>query len=206
MIERTTWFQLQPLYQYVRQQSEKKQFFKYIEIGSTFFLIATFLFLAIMPTATAISSLVGEIKSKEVLSVSMSSKISDIMQAQESFSQIQEDYSIIESSYPSLPKFNESASVISYISKESSTPIKQLRFQLNNKDDQTSSSDAFAVNLTTLGTYKSILNSIEGLSSARRLVNIKSVQISQIDENKINGNQLNLTINADLYYLSANND
>lgn len=206
MIERTTWFQLQPLYQYIRQQSENKHFLKYVEIGSTFFLIAIFLFFAIMPTATAISSLIGEIKSKEILSSSMSSKISDIMQAQESFSQVQENYSVIESSYPSLPKFNQSASTISYVSKQSSTPIRQLRFQLNNKDNQTSNSDTFSVNLTTSGTYRSILNSIEGLSNVRRLVNIKSVQISQIDENQIGSNQLNLTINADLYYLSANND
>lgn len=207
MIERTTWFQLQPLYRYIRQQSENRQFLKYTEIGLTFSLIAIFLFFAIMPTANAISSLIGEIRSKQTLSSSMSTKIYDIVQAQGSFSQAQQDYSVIESSYPTLPKFSESASTVSYVSRSSSTPIKQVRFQLSNNDNQSQkSSDTFGVNLTTVGSYKAILDSIEKLSNVRRLVDIKSVQISQADENQIGSNQLNLTINADLYYLSPNND
>ena len=206
MIEKTTWFQLQPLYRYVRQQSENREFIKYVEIGSTFFLIAIFLFFAIMPTASAISTLIGEVNSKKEISSAMSSKISNIMQAQESFSQVQEKYSTIESSYPSLPKFYQSSSVISYVSKDTSTPIKQIRFQIDNSDksDQ-SKSDTFGLNLNTVGSYQSILDSVEKLSNSRRLIDIKSIQISQADSKQSAG-QLNLTINADLYYLSQNND
>lgn len=205
MIEETNWFQLQPLYRYVRQQSENKQFLKYIEIGSTFFLIAIFLFFAIMPTATAISSLIGEIKSKEVLSNSMSTKISSILKAQDSFSQVQEDYSVIESSYPALPRFNDSALTISYVSRQSSTPIKQVSFQLNDKEKQNSDLDAFGLSLSTAGSYRSILTAIDGLSNVRRLVNIKSIQIST-DDKSTSDSQLNLSISANLYYLSSNNE
>lgn len=203
MIEQTSWFQLQPLYRYVRQQSENRQFLKYLEIGATFFLIAIFLFFAIMPTASAISSLLGEIKSKETLSSSMSSKISSIMAAQDSFSQIQADYLILESSYPSRPNFYKAASTFSYVSKQSSTPINQLKFQLNG-DGQ----DNFGVNVNTFGSYTSIIDSIEKISNARRLMNINSIQISKPEQNKTSPatNQLNLNISVDMYYLPQNND
>lgn len=207
MIEKTTWFQLQPLYRYIREQSENRQFAKYIEIGATFFLIAIFLFFAIMPTASAISTLIGEVNSKKELSASMSSKISNIMEAQESFSQVQEDYALIESSYPSQPKFYQSATIVSYISKDTSTPIKQIKFQIDKQNQSNTDSDTFGLNLSTVGSYQSLLNSIEELSNTRRLVDIKSIQISQIDDKQQTGdNQLNLTINADLYYLSPQND
>ena len=203
MIEKTTWFQLQPLYNYVRRQSENRQFLRYIEIGSTLFLIAIFLFFAIMPTASDISSLIGEINSKKTLSSAMSAKLDNIMQAQESFSQIQADYSVLESSYPSLPNFYQSAKVFSYISKESSTPIKQIHFQLNNeKTDSNNNQDTFSVGLDTTGSYYSIISSIEKISSARRLIDIKSIQItSNSPENSLSSSQLNLNISANLYYL-----
>lgn len=204
MIEKTTWFQLQPLYKYIRQQSENRQFFRYLEIGGTFLLMSIFLFSAILPTATAISSLVGDIKSKETLSAAMSTKITNIMQAQDSFSQVQGNYSVLESSYPSLPNFYKSASVFSYISKESSTPIKQIRFQLDDNSTDTKK-DTFGINLNTVGSYRSLIDSIEKISNNRRLVDIKSIQISQINDKQTNTNQLNLTVSADLYFLSKDN-
>lgn len=86
MIEKTTWFQLQPLYHYLRQQSEKQKFLKQLEIGATFSLVAIFLFTAITPTAKAIFSLIGEIKSKELTTASMKSKIINILEAQSNYS------------------------------------------------------------------------------------------------------------------------
>lgn len=203
MIEQTNWFQLQPLYQYIRKQSENRQFFKYVEIGATFFLIAIFLFFAIMPTASAISSLIGEIKSKETISNNMSKKIASIMQAQESFSQIQGDYSVIESSYPVLPNFYKSVHVFSSISRETSTPIKKVSIGLAGDDeDKKDDINIFTVNLNTIGTYSSLLNSINKISGTRRLVDIKSIKITQDSkDSQSSTNQLNIDLSADLYYL-----
>ncbi len=199
MIEQTSWFQLQPLYRYVRQQSENRQFLKYLEIGATFLLIAIFLFFAIMPTASAISSLLGDIKSKETLSSSMSTKIANIMAAQDSFSQIQANYSVIESSYPTNPHFSKAASTFSYVSKESSVPISQMKFQLTDNNQ-----NSFGVSISSIGSYSSIIDSIEKTSNARRLMNIKSIQISRPEkDNNLTSNQLNLNISVDMYYLSG---
>ena len=77
MIEKKTWFQIQPLYQHVRRQAENKKTVKYVEIGTTFSLIAVFLFAAIAPTASAISKLIGEIKAKELTVKEMKTKINN---------------------------------------------------------------------------------------------------------------------------------
>ena len=66
---------IRPLYQYLRKQAENKKTAKYIEVAATFTLITIFLFLAIKPTALAISSLVGEIKSKEIASQKCKNRI-----------------------------------------------------------------------------------------------------------------------------------
>lgn len=198
MIEQTSWFKLQPLYRYIRLQAENRQFLKYIEIAATFFLIAIFLFSAIMPTASAISSLIGEIKSKETMSTAMSAKISNIMQAQESFAQIQEDYSVLESSYPTNPNFYQSAATISSLSKEVSTPIKQISFVL----DGQSQSDTFDLNFTNNGNYLPLISYIEKLANTRRLMSINSISISQVNADSSSSSpQLSLTVNTSLFYL-----
>jgi Tfp pilus assembly protein PilO len=176
---------------------------RYVEIASTFFLIAIFLFFAIMPTASAISSLIGEIKSKETTSTAMSVKIGSIMQAQESFAQIQEDYSILESSYPTNPNFYQSAATISSLSKEASAPIKQIGFMLDDPTtNNTNKSDTFELSFTTTGTYSPLISYIEKLAHTRRLIDIKSINISQISLDGTSlSNQLNLNVNANLFYL-----
>lgn len=208
MIEQTSWFHLQTLYSYIRKQSEKRQFSKYIEIGSTFVLITIFLSFAIMPTMSAISSLIGDIKSKEILSSSMSAKITNIMAAQDSFSQIQSDYSVLESCYPTLPNFYKSASIFLSISKNSSIQTGKINFQISSKEDtEESSSEKFGISTNSSGQYLALINAIDKISKNRRLINIRTIQINQSPKDAASlNNQLNLNISTDLYYLPKNND
>lgn len=209
MIEKTTWFQLQPLYRYLRQQAENQKFLKYLEIGSTFFLIAIFLFTAIAPTASAISSLVGEIKSRELTTKNMKEKISNILLAQEDYSAVQEKYQILESSYPTSQEFYNSASTFSSISKESSTSLKQLSFNLNDEVISNGESPlSFGLNISTGGSYSAILDMIKKISNDRRIINISSIQISQpsADDKTAEPNHINLNLSTDLFYLPINSD
>ncbi|MCW1949569.1 MAG: type 4a pilus biogenesis protein PilO [Candidatus Shapirobacteria bacterium] len=155
-----------------------------------------------MPTASAISSLIGEIKSKETISAAMSTKISSIMKAQDSFAQIQEDYSVLESSYPTNPNFYQSAATISSVSKEVSTPIKQLGFMLGENNDNADKTNTFQLNFTTVGSYLPIISCIEKLANTRRLINIDNITISQtsLDGSSLS-NQLSLNVSANLFYL-----
>ena len=210
MIEKTTWFQLQPLYRYIRQQAENQKFLKYLEIGSTFSLIAIFLFSAIAPTASAISSLVGEIKSKELTTKNMKQKINNILLAQQDYSAVQEKYQKLESSYPTSQEFYNSASAFSSISKETSSYIKQLKFNLSDETNPNKVGPlSFGVNLSTEGSYSSILDAIKKISNGRRLIDINSIQITQsaVDGNKVlNPTNISLSLSTNLFYLPINSD
>ncbi|MDD4937578.1 MAG: hypothetical protein PHX34_00950 [Candidatus Shapirobacteria bacterium] len=208
MITKPTLNQIRPFYQYLRQQAENKKIAKYLEITATFTLITIFLLLAIKPTALAISSLVGEIKSKELASQKMHSKINSIIQAQDSFSQAQEKYFILESGFPSNPNFYQAAVNFYTISKESSINIKQLNFNISNIDDskkEKSLTKSFQIDITANSQYQSTLSFIKGLLNNRRLVDISSIRFSRPDDknqtsNSLNSGFVNLNISSNLFY------
>jgi len=208
MIEKTTWFQLQPLYQHLRQQAENKKSFKYLEIGATFFLIAIFLFTAIAPTATAISKLIGEIKSKEILEKKLKAKINSIILAQDNYSLMQENskYQVLESSFPSRPRYYQSALVFSSSSKESNTSLNQLTFDPTKKEPSspTDQKQLYGVNVSTQGEYRSSLDMINKITNNRRLTDIESIQLSQLDQKEKSSSSsafINLNLSTSLFYL-----
>jgi Tfp pilus assembly protein PilO len=197
--------QLQPLYRFLRQQAENKKFLKYLEIGATFGLIAVFLFFAILPTASAISGLVGEINSKEIYIKNMKTKINSILQAQQTYAQAQEKYSVLESSFPSTQKFYESATNFSGASKQSSISLSQLKFDLSNSQSSgLTAGKSFNVSIFGNGQYAAALDFIKKISNSRRLISIDSIQISQPnDQNsdvKSPSGTVNLNMSSDLFF------
>ena len=196
MIEQTNWFKVQSLYRYVRQRTEDKKVFKYVEVGATFALIAIFLITAIAPTASAISQLIGEINSKELTTKSMKQKIANIVSSQDSYAKIQEQYQILESAYPSKPEFYQAASIFSSASKQAGVSIDQLRYNLsgnNNSDAQKKYS--YNIICSSNGSYSNFLSMIDNLTQNRRLIDIDSMTFSQVS------NKINLNMSANLVYL-----
>ena len=209
MIYTKNWFQLQPMYDFIRKQAENEKTLRYLEIGGTFTLITIFLFFAIMPTMTTIFSLLGEIKSKESFIKKVDNKIKNIIQAQKIYAQVQEKYSLVEESFPSQPQYYNGASNLATLFRDSSLDISNIGFNLTDKTTQEKNSDQFfksyQINLIGEGQYSAIVEMIKKMSNNRRLVDIKSIQINQVTDKQTNTNQLDLNISADLYYLSKNN-
>ena len=208
MIEKTTWFQFQPLYQHLRQQAENKKFFKYLEVGATFSLIAIFLFTAITPTATAISKLIGEIKSKQILEKKLKNKINSIILAQNNYSLMQENtnYQILESSFPTRPRYYQSALAFSSASKQSSTSLGQLTFDLTQKDSYGSKDQnkLFNISSSTTGSYQSSLDMIKKIANNRRLTELETIQLSQPVQKETpdsGSGYINLGLSTKLFYL-----
>jgi len=208
MKQNDTLDRVRPLYQYLRKQAENKKAAKYFEVAGTFIFITLFLFLAIKPTALAISSLVGEIKSKELANQKMKARIGSIIQAQESFAQAQEKYSVLESGFPSNPSFYQAAVNFSTLAQSSSLKINQLKFDLseenkkNKKDSKDSQIKTFQINFSSTGQYQSAISFIKELLNNRRLVNISSIQFSQPkDSNMVTGSSIiNINLDADIPY------
>lgn len=200
MIEKKTWFQIQPLYQHVRRQAENKKTVKYVEIGTTFSLVAIFLFSAIAPTASAISKLIGEIKAKELTVKEMKTKIDNLVQAQENYAAFQEKYQVLESSYPSSQEFYKSASNFSAITRESSSVIRSINFNLSEHETTFDPQNpSYVVNMLIDGNYLSILETIKKITESRRLVDINSVQIKTPENNQ--SSTVVLNISTGLFYL-----
>lgn len=208
MIEKTTWFQLQPLYQHLRQQAENRKSYKYFEISATFFLIAIFLFTAIAPTAKAISNLIGEIKSKQILEEKLKKKINSIILAQDNYSLMQEptQYQILESSFPSRPRYYQSALTFSSGSQQAKTSLSRLSFNLSQKtpSDTKTEQNLYGISLSTLGDYRSSLEMINKIINNRRIVDIGSLQLGQQDKKEKSSTgsaYIDLSLSTNLFYL-----
>ncbi len=193
MIEKTNWFKNQSIYQYIRQQAENRKTMQYLEVGATFLLITVFLTTAIAPTASAISKLLGEIKSKEITTIAMKQKIANVVLAQDDFAQAQEKFSILESSYPSKPEFHQAASTFSSISKQSNTSIKQIKYNLNN-DSKKQNIQSYNIDLSINSSYSGMLDMIKRIENGRRLIDINSVVFTKTDKGLI------LNISTNLVY------
>jgi len=203
MINTKNWFQLRPMYSYIRKQAENQKFLKYLEVGGTFTLIAIFLFFAIMPTMTTIFSLLGEIKSKESYLQKVNAKINNIIKAQDIYAQVQEKYSLIEESFPSQPQYYSSASNLATMFRDSSLDISQVNFILDNDTDKDTNFGSYQVNISGEGQYSNVLNIIKNMISNRRLINTSSIQINQIEADKTEtvSSKIKVNISNDLYYL-----
>jgi Tfp pilus assembly protein PilO len=195
MIEKTSWFKNQSIYRYVRQQAENKKFFKYLEVSATFLLITVFLTTAIAPTASAISKLLGEIKSKEITTKSMKQKIINVVSAQNNYAQAQEKFKILESSYPSSPEFYLTASNLSSLTRNSGVSIDQLKYNLSNNKNTDQKKYSYDVNLLLNGLYPGFLNTINNIVYGRRLIDVNSITINQTAD------KLSLDLSTNLPYL-----
>lgn len=208
MIENKTWFQLRPMYDYIRKQSEKKTFLKYLEIGGTFSLITIFLFFAIMPTITTISSLVGDIKSKEDFIKKVDLKVANLLKAQEAYAEVQEKYYLIEDTFPSLAHYYDGVSNLAVVFKNSSLEIKQIG--LNIGEDKNSTNNFFKtyqVSINGEGQYSSVMEMIQKMFNNRRLVNTTSIQLNQLPKEKqVSSKNIKVNLSNNLYFLPNSNE
>ncbi|MDD4026633.1 MAG: type 4a pilus biogenesis protein PilO [Candidatus Shapirobacteria bacterium] len=209
MIITKSWSQLRPMYDYIKKQTENEKFFKNLEIGGTFTLIAIFLFFAIMPTIITISSLIGDIKSKEAFIKKVDLKVANIIKAQESYSQVQEKYYLIEETFPSLANYYSGTSNIATIFRDSSLSIDQISLNLNeNKNEEKKFFSSYQLNLNGEGNYSSIIEMVKKMLNNRRLVDTTSIQISQVksDANQASTENVRVNFSSNLYFLPDNNE
>jgi len=209
--------QVRSFYQYLRKQADNKKMIKYIEVTATFSLIAVFLFLAIQPTALAISSLLGEIKSKQLANKKMTAKINSLLQAQESFAQAQEKYYLIESAFPTNPSFYQSALNLASVTKKSSVNVKNLTFRLLNEEEKEeirkeqdlkdNPIEYYGIDLSINSSYQQALSLIQDLAENRRLIDINSISFTrpkQDKENNLPPNYVNVNLSTNLFYSPIN--
>lgn len=185
---------ISPILEYVAKQKENQKFLKSLELGGTLFLVSFFIFFAIKPTLLTISALIGDIRSKELLSTELKSKINDVIVAQDLFSQVQEKYSLIESSLPSSPKFSQFVCQINGASSEQQINLETLSFSVDNR--------MFTTNISTASSFSTALGLVAQLSNNRRLMELNSLSFT-IGKNAEN-RQINFNIPISVHYWPTN--
>lgn len=176
--------QINPLFVYLQKQRENQKMVKLFEVGGTFLLISFFILFALKPTFLTISSLIGDIKSKQLLNKELKTKINDVIAAQDLFSQAQERYSLVESSFPENPRFFQATSQVL-------SSLQSHQINLDKIDYLIKDQNYFTTNISTSSSYLSALSFINDLLQNRRLMGLdtftfsvsKSEQVQNIDIN-----------------------
>lgn len=203
---------IKPMFDYLRKQQENRRFLRSLEITATFITITFFMYFAIRPTVITISSLKGEIESKKLLKTALRSKINDVIQAQDAYSQVQERYQIINTSLPDSPHFFDAAYQIQQTGLGSSLSIDTLTFNLaqpvsDAKKDP--SLATYSVGLNLEGDFPPALKLASELLKNRRLVNIDSLNFtSEIAPDASPGasGSVNTNFSSTFYYWPDSNE
>lgn len=211
MIDTKNWFQIQPIYSYLSQQAENQKVLKYLEITATFILIAIFLFAAVMPTITTISSLIGDIKSKEIFIQKADAKLNNFLKAQDSYSKFQERNYLLEESYPSMAHYYDGTTNLATIFKNSSLGINLININLEVKDTKSNLTlpNVYQVNISGEGQYSSILDMVKKLSNNRRLITPASIVLGQptsANNNQSGSSIVQVNLNSNIFYLPSTNE
>ena len=176
---------IKPIYDYLKAQQDNEKALKTMEISATFILITFFVVFAIRPTVLTISSLVGEIKSKQLLKTKLNQKINDVIVAQDLFSQVEGRYNVVNSSLPDHPSFYDSYNQIRY-STDSNISLKPLSFDVNSVNQSPYSNSnlkTYSTNINAIGPFNSSISLIEKLLSNQRLINVSSISFRNVDAN-----------------------
>jgi len=170
---------IKPLYEYLKKQQENYRFVRTVEISATFVLISFFLIFAIRPTVLTISSLWGDIQSKQLLKKQLEVKIDNIVKAQDLFSQVQERYQVVDSSLPDRPGFSEVAQQIQQTGANSGLDINSFDYNIQNDSQKSSSPNlkSYQVPVNLNGSFSAVAKLISDLLQNRRLIDISSISI-----------------------------
>jgi hypothetical protein len=183
--------QIQPLFLYLQKQRENQKFIHSLEVGATFLLISFFAIFAIKPTLITISALVGEVKSKELLQKDLKGKINDVITAEDLFSQVQEKYSLVDSSLPNNPRFFQAATQINSMANNYQIFFDQLNFAVGD-------SNSFSVSISTSSAFPTVLALISDISQNRRLIDLNNISLS-LGKNPLD-QKINFSLPLNIYY------
>lgn len=189
--------QINPLFTYLQKQRENQRVARLIELSSTLFLISFFILFAIKPTILTISKLVGDIKSKELMTKELKGKIDDVIAAQDLFSQVQEKYQLIESSLPTSPGFYQANFQIISLSQAKQIPLEKINYLVKESDT------FYTTSVSTASSYSTALSFLSDLLRNRRLIGLDNFTFS-VDKEETQNQKINFNFPLKIYYWPKN--
>ena len=187
------------LFDYLEKKRSNQKFAKSIETSASFILVTFFLIFAIRPTAYTIASLLGEIKAKEILSQQkLKPKIKNIIEAQQKFAQIQQDYHLMDASLPDSPSYGHLATQILGAGYQSQINFSKINFNLSQEKKQ--KTPFYKISLSQPTTFTSALNLLNQILKNRRLLEIKKISLNRSDQADTIPGQINFNLSLKVPY------
>lgn len=190
--------QLSPLFEYIEKQRQVTKNRKIFELSITFSLISFFLFFAVQPTLFTISALIGDIRSKEILSTKAKVKIDQIITAQDNFASIQEKYFLVEEALPSRQNYIGAMDLVDSTSSQNGIALDKINFTQSAKN-------YFSTQISTSSSFASTISLIENLTHARRLLDISQITFSQDKETQSQG-KINFVLPINIFFENKSNE
>jgi len=119
---------------FLNQYRENEQIWAYTETALTIFLIAIFVFFAIRPAVITITGLLSEIEAKEELVLKIRKKINSVVQAQDSYAQVQSRHKVLEAFLPDDPHYTHTAAQVQGVSQDSNLNISKIDFTIKDEN------------------------------------------------------------------------
>jgi len=174
---------------FLNQYRENEQIWAYTETTLTIFLIAVFVFFAIRPAVITVTGLLSEIKAKEELVLKIRKKINSVVQAQDSYSQVQSRHKILEAFLPDNPRYTHTAAQVQGVSQDSNLSISKINFTIkdgNQKSKNLSKTNIVQSNIipvafstNTAAEYQDFLVFLNQLLKNRRLITPQTLSLSR---------------------------
>ncbi len=180
------------LKQFLGQYRENEQAWAYTETALTIFLVAVFIFFAIRPAIITVTGLLSEIRAKEALVLKIRTKINSVVQAQDTYAQVQSRHEVLDSFLPDTPRYTHTAAQVQGTSQDTNSNVSQISFTIPNEKEEsrrkktqnTTQSKVvpviFSTNTTT--SYQNLLNFLRSITQNRRLITPEEFTLSQPKE------------------------
>jgi Tfp pilus assembly protein PilO len=191
------------LFSYLDKQRQNRQTIQTFEVVATLLTVSFFILFAIYPAVSTISSLITEISSKKTVSSKLRLKINQVVIAQDTFSKIQQRYQVIDSALPDQPRFTQLAAQVQNMGQVAGVDTQAISFGISKIG---STASTISLNFGQAVSYSSIIEFIHQLKSNRRLFNINSIKLSQVEDKtpENSSNLINFSLGTDALYWSKN--
>ena len=166
------------LVKYLDQKRQDQKSLQSFEITATFTAIIFFIIFAIKPAIVTITGLAAEINATQAASEKLRAKINQIVAAQDIFSQVQEKYSIIESSLPTRARYANIALQAEGIGQSFGIAVPSLLFTIPGEDQKNSIQKKIKINMGQETSFANGLEVVNQLKNNRRLIKINGVTFS----------------------------
>jgi hypothetical protein len=202
----------QRIKQFLNQYRENEQTWAYTETALTIFLVAVFVFFAIRPAVITVTGLLSEIQAKEELVLKIRKKINSVVQAQDSYAQVQSRHQILEAFLPDSPRYAHTAAQVQGASQDTSLNISQITFTTESKTKKTdkksvqSNVTPVVFTTSTKAKYQDLLSFLNQIFKNRRLIVPQQLNLStpkegvNRPEENLNSDQIQINLQGNSYF------